>query len=138
MGDLTPRDARCLGTSSTSSTSTTQVCSVLGTPSSTDWPQGHQLAHAMSFKFPVFTATHLTQVLGPRVGARAISLLYSTLSWNPSWRSSAQETLKHSYFRQNSQPSSASSAHLSLALKPSRSRKLSSTPTSARSPSPPP
>ena len=25
------------------------------------------------------------------------------LSWNPSWRSSAQEALKHSYFRQNSQ-----------------------------------
>ena len=65
-----------------------QVCSVLGTPSSTDWSQGHQLAHhvvkmlkvtnlyqnypfketllischQMSFKFPVFTATHLTQV----------------------------------------------------------------------------
>jgi len=102
-----------------------KVCSVLGTPSSTDWSQGHQLAHQMSFKFPVFTATHLTQVLGSRVGARAISLLYSTLSWNPAWRSSAQEALKHSYFRQNSQPSSASSAHLSLALKPSRSRKVS-------------
>ena len=39
-----------------------QVCSVLGTPSTTDWAQGHQLAQQMSFKFPTFTATHLTQV----------------------------------------------------------------------------
>jgi len=100
-----------------------KVCSVLGTPSNSDWAQGHHLAQQMSFKFPAFASTHLSQVLGSRVGARGISLLYSTLSWNPSWRSSAQEALKHSYFRQNSQPSSASSNHLSLALKPSRTRK---------------
>ena len=75
-----------------------KVCSVLGTPSNSDWAQGHHLAQQMSFKFPSFASTHLTQVLGSRVGARGISLLYSTLSWNPSWRSSAQEALKHSYF----------------------------------------
>lgn len=102
-----------------------KVCSVLGTPSNSDWAQGHHLAQQMSFKFPAFASTHLTQVLGSRVGARAISLLYSTLSWNPAWRSSAQESLKHSYFRQNSQPTSASSNHLSLALKPSRSLRRS-------------
>ena len=74
----------------------------------------------MSFKFPQFTSTHLSSILGSRVGARAISLLYSVISWNPAWRSSAQEALKHSYFRQQtSQPTSASSNHLSLALKPS-------------------
>ena len=98
-----------------------KICSVLGTPSHTDWAQGHQLAVNMSFKFPQFSSTHLSQVLGNRVGARAISLLYSIISWNPSWRSSAQESLKHSYFRQQtSQPSSASSNNLNLALKPSR------------------
>ena len=66
------------------------------------------------------------QVLGSRVGARGISLMYSTLCWNPAWRSSAQEALKHSYFRLNSQPSSASSNHhaFALALKPTvRSRR---------------
>ena len=97
-----------------------KICSVLGTPSHTDWSQGHQLASQMSFKFPQFTSTHLSSILGSRVGARAISLLYSVISWNPAWRSSAQEALKHSYFRQQtSQPTSASSNHLSLALKPS-------------------
>ena len=93
---------------------------MLGTPSLTDWSQGHQLADQMSFKFPQFTSTHLSSILGSRVGARAISLLYSVISWNPAWRSSAQEALKHSYFRQQtSQPTSASSNHLALALKPS-------------------
>ncbi len=60
------------------------------------------------------------------MGARGISLMYSTLCWNPAWRSSAQESLKHSYFRLNSQPSSASSNHhtFALALKPTaRSRR---------------
>ena len=96
---------------------------MLGTPSHQDWAQGHQLASNMSFKFPQFSSTHLSSVLGPRVGARAISLLYSVISWNPGWRSSAQETLKHSYFRQqtsSSKPGSASSNNLNLALKPSR------------------
>ena len=96
---------------------------MLGTPSHQDWAQGHQLASNMSFKFPQFSSVHLSSVLGPRVGARAISLLYSVISWNPGWRSSAQETLKHSYFRQqtsSSKPGSASSNNLNLALKPSR------------------
>ena len=100
-----------------------KVCSVLGTPSSSDWSQGQQLASQMNFRFPRFSPTHLSQVLGSRVGARAISLMYSTLTWNPAWRSSAQETLKHSYFRVNSQPSSASSNHFSLSLRPSRSQR---------------
>jgi len=37
--------------------------------------------------------------LGSRSSARAVSFLYALLSWNPSWRSTAQEALKHSYFR---------------------------------------
>ena len=39
-----------------------KICSVLGTPASQDWPQGHQLAANMSFKFPTFTPVHLSQV----------------------------------------------------------------------------
>ena len=111
-----------------------KICSVLGTPSHTDWSQGHQLAANMSFKFPQFTSTHLSSILGSRVGARAISLLYSVISWNPSWRSSAQEALKHSYFRQQtSQPSSASSNNLNLALKPSRFSKKTESEAGGRS-----
>ena len=39
-----------------------KICSVLGTPASQDWPQGHTLAANMSFKFPTFTPVHLSQV----------------------------------------------------------------------------
>jgi len=101
-----------------------KVCSVLGTPSSQDWSHGQQLASQMNFKFPSFSPTHLSQVLGSKVGARGISLMYTTLTWNPSWRSSATEVLKHSYFRTNSQPTSASS--FSLMLRPSRSKRSKS------------
>ena len=66
-------------------------------------------------------------MLGPRLPARAISLLYSVISWNPAWRSSAQEALKHSYFRQQTGQSSAgptpAAPNLNLALKPSRQPK---------------
>ena len=57
----------------------------------------------MSFRFPTFSSTHLSNVLGTRSSARAVSFLYALLSWNPSWRSSAQEALRHSYFRINNQ-----------------------------------
>lgn len=53
----------------------------------------------MSFRFPTFQPTHLSQILGSRSSARAVSFLYALLSWNPSWRSSAQEALRHSFFR---------------------------------------
>ncbi len=39
------------------------------------------------------------QVLGSRTSARTVSFLYTLLTWNPGWRSSAQESLKHAYFR---------------------------------------
>ena len=76
-----------------------KIASVLGTPGRNDWSEGFGLANAMSFRFPAFQATHLSSVLGSRSSARAVSFLYAMLSWNPSWRSSAQEALKHSYFR---------------------------------------
>ena len=79
------------------------MASVLGTPGRNDWSEGFGLANAMNFRFPTFQPTHLSSVLGSRTSARAVSFLYAMLSWNPSWRSSAQEALRHSYFRINTQ-----------------------------------
>ena len=76
-----------------------KVASILGTPGRNDWPDGYSLANSMSFRFPAFQSTHLSQILGSRTSARAVSFLYALLAWNPSWRSSAQEALRHSYFR---------------------------------------
>ena len=76
-----------------------KIASILGTPGRSDWQDGHALAAGMNFRFPPFKPTHLTAVLGPRSSARAVSLLYALLAWNPAWRASAQEALRHSYFR---------------------------------------
>ena len=75
-----------------------KIASILGTPVRSDWQDGHGLATAMNFRFPNFKPTHLTSVLGPRSSARAVSLLYALLAWNPSWRSSAHEALRYGFF----------------------------------------
>ena len=80
-----------------------KIASILGTPGRNDWTEGFSLANQMSFRFPTFSPTHLSNVLGTRSSARAVSFLYALLSWNPSWRSSAQEALRHSYFRMPTQ-----------------------------------
>ena len=74
-----------------------KISSILGTPVRSDWQDGHGLATAMNFRFPNFKPTHLTSVLGPRSSARAVSLLYALLAWNPSWRSSAHEALRYGF-----------------------------------------
>ncbi len=90
-----------------------KIASILGTPGRNDWPEGYSLATAMSFRFPTFQPTHLSQVLGSRSSARAVSFLYALLSWNPSWRSSAQEALRHSFFRTSNNNNSTNLAGLS-------------------------
>jgi hypothetical protein len=40
-----------------------KISSILGTPGKNDWPEGHQLANNMTFRFPTFGPTHLSQVL---------------------------------------------------------------------------
>ena len=95
-----------------------KIASVLGTPGRNDWSEGFGLANAMSFRFPAFQATHLSSVLGTRSSARAVSFLYAMLSWNPSWRSSAQEALKHSYFRMANPTKHTDNGTLSFEDKP--------------------
>ena len=92
-----------------------KIASILGTPGRNDWVEGFSLANQMSFRFPTFSPTHLSNVLGSRSSARAVSFLYALLSWNPSWRSSAQEALRHSYFRM---PNGTSSQHPPTSTQP--------------------
>jgi len=87
-----------------------KIASILGTPGRNDWPEGYSLANSMNFRFPAFKPTHLTSILGPRSSARAVSFLYALLAWNPSWRSSAQEALRHSYFRMGSKTAASSNS----------------------------
>jgi hypothetical protein len=38
-----------------------KISSILGTPGKNDWPEGYQLANGMTFRFPTFGPTHLSQ-----------------------------------------------------------------------------
>lgn len=46
----------------------------MGTPDKTEWPEGHQLAKQMNFKFPAFEATPLTKIV-PNASKDAIYLM---------------------------------------------------------------
>lgn len=75
-----------------------KICSVLGTPSKQDWPEGHQLAANMNFKFPQFTETPLGQLI-PNGGKEAIILMRDMMKWNPSKRPTAVQSLRYPYFQ---------------------------------------
>lgn len=64
------------------------------------WPQCHQLAGAIGFKFPHFSNINLCEVV-PQAGNIAIDLMNDFLEWNPVLRPTAQSALKHPYFQVN-------------------------------------
>lgn len=70
-----------------------KICSVIGTPDKLDWPEGHQLAAAMNFKFPNFSRTSLS-ILIPNASQEAVMLMEDMLQWNPMKRPTAQQALR--------------------------------------------
>ncbi|XP_058792736.1 serine/threonine-protein kinase MAK-like isoform X2 [Phymastichus coffea] len=75
-----------------------KICSVIGTPDKEDWPEGHQLAAAMNFRFPNFTKTSLG-ILIPNASQDAVLLMEDMLQWNPMKRPTAQQALRYPYFQ---------------------------------------
>lgn len=63
-----------------------------------DWPEGYQMASAMNFKFPQFTAIPLESIV-PNCNSDGITLLTETLYWNPAKRPTTSQILRCSYFR---------------------------------------
>ncbi|OXA64016.1 Serine/threonine-protein kinase ICK [Folsomia candida] len=61
------------------------------------WPEGHQLAKQMNFKFPQFEATPLTKLV-PNASKDAIYLIEDMLRWNPRHRPNANQSLRYSFF----------------------------------------
>ncbi|XP_040569356.1 serine/threonine-protein kinase dyf-5 isoform X2 [Lepeophtheirus salmonis] len=77
-----------------------KVCNVLGSPNKEDWLDGFTLATKINFRFPtVQNPIPLSQIAGSNCSSMAISFLQTLLEWNPSWRSSAPDALKHSFFK---------------------------------------
>eukprot|EP01062_Namystynia_karyoxenos_P080904 TRINITY_DN8795_c0_g1_i1.p1 TRINITY_DN8795_c0_g1~~TRINITY_DN8795_c0_g1_i1.p1 ORF type:complete len:381 (+),score=119.59 TRINITY_DN8795_c0_g1_i1:135-1277(+) len=74
-----------------------KICSVLGTPTPQQWPEGQRLAAVMSFKFPQMVPTPLSTLI-PAASNEALSLMNQLLVWDPKKRLTAQEAQQHSFF----------------------------------------
>ncbi|XP_013413842.1 serine/threonine-protein kinase ICK isoform X1 [Lingula anatina] len=75
-----------------------KICSVLGTPTKMDWPEGHQLAAAMNFRWPQCVPTNLKTLI-PNASNDAISLMRDLLLWDPKKRPTASQALRYPYFQ---------------------------------------
>ncbi|VDN14806.1 unnamed protein product [Dibothriocephalus latus] len=79
-----------------------KICSVLGTPSQKDWPEGYQLAGAMNFKFPKCSPVPLGNLI-PNASPEGISLICDLISWNSQKRPTSREAIypamKRAYFK---------------------------------------
>ena len=76
-----------------------KICSVLGTPDRSEWPEAYKLAANMNFKFPQFSPTPLASIIS-NASKDAIALMTDMLKWNPGKRPSAQQALRYPYFSQ--------------------------------------
>ncbi|TGZ50350.1 hypothetical protein CRM22_010857 [Opisthorchis felineus] len=75
-----------------------KICSVLGTPTKSDWPEGYQLAAAMNFRFPQCAPSCLRTLI-PNASSEAIQLIGDMIAWNPKRRPTAREALRRPYFK---------------------------------------
>ncbi|KAL2083434.1 hypothetical protein ACEWY4_021207 [Coilia grayii] len=74
-----------------------KICQVLGTPRKNEWPEGHQLASAMKFRWPQCVPTSLRSLI-PSASADAIQLMKDLLQWDPKKRPTTSQALRYSYF----------------------------------------
>ena len=80
-----------------------KICSILGSPDRSDWPESYKLAANMNFKFPQFSPTSLASII-PQASKEALALMTDMLKWNPAKRPSAQQALRYAYFVQAHPP----------------------------------
>jgi len=83
-----------------------KICSVMGTPSQAQWPEGHRLAGRINFRFPQFVATDL-ETLVPQASKEAIEMMVGSMQWDPNNRMSAARCLQHPYFAASNMPTEA-------------------------------
>nr|XP_002124422.3 serine/threonine-protein kinase ICK [Ciona intestinalis] len=74
-----------------------KLCQVLGTPSKAEWPEGHQLANQMNFRWPQVTGIGLKAKVN-NASPEALHLIVDMLQWNPKKRPAASQALRYPYF----------------------------------------
>ncbi|XP_057480359.1 cyclin-dependent kinase F-4-like [Actinidia eriantha] len=75
-----------------------KICSVIGTPTASEWPEGLKLASAINYQFPQLTGVHLSALISS-VSDDAIKLMTLLCSWDPCKRPTAVEALQHPFFQ---------------------------------------
>lgn len=97
-----------------------KICSVLGTPTQSQWPEGFKLASQIGFRFPQFVPTKL-EVLVPQSNAEGLSLMNAMMQWDPHKRHSAAKVLTHPYFEAGSMPEASQAPNNQLPQLPAAS-----------------
>ncbi|GFQ06716.1 cyclin-dependent kinase f-4, partial [Phtheirospermum japonicum] len=74
-----------------------KICSVIGSPTRSEWTEGLELASAIKYQFPMVAGVNLSSLLG--ASEDAINLIKSLCSWNPCKRPTTLEALQHPFFQ---------------------------------------
>jgi serine/threonine protein kinase len=74
-----------------------KICSVLGTPDESSWPEGLQLAQKMRFRFPKCVANPIGKIV-QNASPEAVQLMSALLMWDPRRRPTAMQALQFPFF----------------------------------------
>ncbi|KAJ0969166.1 hypothetical protein J5N97_022043 [Dioscorea zingiberensis] len=74
-----------------------KICTVLGTPDCSIWPEGMNLLRANHFKFFQFPPANISHII-PNASSEAIDLILQLCSWDPLKRPTAEQSLQHPFF----------------------------------------
>ncbi|PUZ36094.1 hypothetical protein GQ55_9G011900 [Panicum hallii var. hallii] len=74
-----------------------KICTVLGTPDCTVWPEGMNLPRSSSFKYFQIPPRNLWELV-PNASLEAIDLIQRLCSWDPRRRPAAEQALQHPFF----------------------------------------
>lgn len=93
-----------------------KICSVLGAPTHSTWPEGMKLASSMNFKFPQVVPTPLTALI-PNASPEAIQLMTDLMKFDPQKRPTAPQALQYPFFQSGvTAPSARQSIESPLSL----------------------
>ncbi|KAA0156449.1 hypothetical protein FNF29_01240 [Cafeteria roenbergensis] len=79
-----------------------KICAILGTPSSSHWPEGVRLASQVGIRLPAYPPVPLSRVV-PGASPEALQLLQDTLALDPSRRPTCGQALQYPFFMQGIQ-----------------------------------
>ncbi|CAM9835666.1 unnamed protein product [Choristocarpus tenellus] len=77
-----------------------KICSVLGSPTMENWAEGLKLAAHMSFQYPQFIPTPISQIV-PNASPEAVALMTDLMHYDPNTRPTASQSLQYSFFQVN-------------------------------------